>query len=870
MKINKTSSFLAIESYVPDSNIIISKHNGEGYAYIGRAYEASPLTGGGDELEVFISSVFKSAPDESVLQVNLIVSPDFDTPNVYKLNKHYGGEMVQELVRQTAEFSQKASTAAGALPELVMTNYKKLVISFAIPTKTLSLKTVENLTAAHDEFYEALKLSGFRDAKSLNPKELIGVYKQFADIYSPYQPAKSLDPAVDLKQQVFTSGEKINFEGEDSISFNGINCNVVVPKDYAEQAELGIANLLIGAPFNDGPPKQGGGGLRIRLPHIISSTVRLLNQEKEVTRLNRALRSRENVVRLPEMFVLGEENGKVIEDLLYMKRRLKDHDDKYTKASISYFLFSRAEEKNDLKRDLTTIKSLLDYQGFDASSASHNLGVRWAQALPLNYSRNIAEELENEVDMPSSAGSALLPVYGNWRGNANYKSTGSLFWSARGEPFFFDPYQTDGNMNGCIAAQPGGGKGVLANRMIVDSLANGNFVAVVDSGDSYRKLCEMVGGDYITFDLSNNKISLNPFSGLNAESFIDEKEFIVELMLKMACFSDKPTDYERTAMSEAVTAAWGDDDGRNADRKDISSVVDALKKASTNIGEFSSNHGLSEIEQASRNLSGKLNAFASDPKRSSFFSGPSNLKNKSKFVVVELSGLGSDTHLMDVVLFYALHQILSWVNKDDGKKIIFIDECWEILAKESAAGAIEGLYRKARKEGGAIWTITQSPLDFQKSSSGMAIGKFSNWHLVLSQKSDEVQKLLEMKYYAKFGDDAYFARTFKDVRTKKGKYSEILIINDSGYEKVRLYLNPFMLMVFNTEQEEREQVFALMDQGVGPIEAVETVAQNYSVSRRLWLERQIIHCIENEGYDRARLSYEINQILDYKELDMKA
>jgi len=224
---------------------------------------------------------------------------------------------------------------------------------------------------------------------------------------------------------------------------------------------------------------------------------------------------------------------------------------------------------------------------------------------------------------------------------------------------------------------------------------------------------------------------------------------------------------------------------------------------------------------------------------------------------------------MDVVLFYALHQILSWVNKDAGKKIVFIDECWEILAKESAAGAIEGLYRKARKEGGAIWTITQSPMDFQKSSSGMAIGKFSNWHLVLSQKSDEVQKLLDMKYYSKYADDSYFARTFKDVRTKKGKYSEILIINDSGYEKVRLYLNPFMLMVFNTEQEEREQVFALMDQGIGSIEAVETVENNYTVSRRLWLERQIMHCIENEGYDRERLTHEINHILDHRELSMK-
>lgn len=216
---------------------------------------------------------------------------------------------------------------------------------------------------------------------------------------------------------------------------------------------------------------------------------------------------------------------------------------------------------------------------------------------------------------------------------------------------------------------------------------------------------------------------------------------------------------------------------------------------------------------------------------------------------------------MEVVLFYVLNCILGWVNKYPGRKFIGIDECWETLAKESALDAMEGLYRKGRKEGAAIWTITQSPRDYDSSDAGKAIKRATNWNLVLEQKADAIEELLQNKHWSRFANDPYFARMLRDTKTQKSKFSEIMIISDSGYEKVRHYLSPFMLMVYNTEQEERDAVFALMNQGVSAIEAVERVANNFVVSRRRWLERQVTHLINNEGYDAATLRREVDQIL---------
>ena len=863
MSTQKTSSFLAAESYVPDDHIIIGKHFGERVHYVGRCYEASPLVGGGDQLEVFVSSVFKQAPDESVLQVNLIVGPDHDTSLIYRRNKDHGGDMVQELVRQRAVMADKACQPDGILTGMVRTNRKRLIISYAIPTATITRESIRTFTNLHKAFHEALKTAGFVDARPISPNELIGVYRQLADIYAPFRPTEALDPGIELRRQVFTAADHIDFKGESHCSFNDTKCTAIVPKEYPEYTRLGIANLLIGSPFNQGTPRDGGGGQRLVLPHIVSATVRIANQGKEKKRIARAIKSREeNTIRLPAQLALGEESGKILDDLYYMKEQVGKGGDKYTKGSLSYFLFSKQGDEARLKRDTSTIINILDNHGFDARLALHNVGVRWAQSLPLNYSSKVAEELDNEVDMPSSAASALLPVYGNWRGNANPDRSGSLFWSERGEPFFLDVFKTNGDMNGNIAAKMGMGKGVLVNQMIIDALAAGQFVAMLDNGNTYRKTCDVVDGEYISFDPEHNDISLNPFSGLTASTFEEEYTRIAELLLKMTNFSEKPTDAERTAMQDAVKAAWGGGDGRKADEVNLSTVEKALNSIAKEISDYSVKHGPSETENAARNLAGRLRSFSQDARRSSFFRGASNLKAKKQFVVIELGSLDGDPHLKEVVLFYVMNKILSWVNRDNGKKLIFVDECWELLKKESAADVIESLYRKARKEGGGIWTITQDPEDGCDTRSGQVINKFSNWKLVLGLGEATANKLIDKRFYGSRSDDPYFCRLLRECRTEKGKYSEILVMNEDGYEKVRHYLNPFMLMVYNTEQEEREQVFAMMNSGSSAIEAVETVANDFTVSRRLWLQRQIRHMIEQDGYSWEELQNELNSVLD--------
>ena len=111
-----SSSFLHVESYARGSNLIVSKPEGNSI-YIGRCYEMSPLAGGGTEFAGLIQNIYKSAPDESVLQITLLCVPDHDVPYNLVRGKTHGNRLLQELVHRHAQLYQRAQKI-GVLPNM--------------------------------------------------------------------------------------------------------------------------------------------------------------------------------------------------------------------------------------------------------------------------------------------------------------------------------------------------------------------------------------------------------------------------------------------------------------------------------------------------------------------------------------------------------------------------------------------------------------------------------------------------------------------------------------------------------------------------------------------------------------------------------
>lgn len=847
-----SSSFVHLESYTRGSNLIVTKPEGNDI-YVGRCYEMSPLAGGGVEFARLIQNLYKSAADEAVLQTSLLCFPDHDAPYNLVRGKNFGNKLLQELVHRQAQLYEKAKRV-GTLVEIPAINRKTLIMSFMEPVKLINEATLERALSAQNEFLAGLKACGFVDVQTRSPSQLLAIYRQFVNIYDRRK-EPPLDELMELRHQVFGPDEVFDFTKAEHAVFNErLYCAGVVPKSLPSCIGHGLTNLLIGAPLNSGPTKEGG-GVRVKTPYILNATVRLANQHKELERIDRAIKSR-NRADNKLWFSLGAEDGaEIVKDLEYLQKTCKDGTNKLTFTSVTAFVFS--QDKQELDQARSDVKNTMNNLEFDARDVTDTIGVRFVQNLPLNYSVRIAEKLDSDALVPASVAAKLMPIFSDYCGNASASADrkGTVYITRRGSAHYFDPFRSNKNKNGLIAAASGAGKSVKTQYMITNELASGTRVVLFDNGRSAKKFCEGVDGDFIEFSLSSDRPpSLNPFTGLSEEEFLEQQPDITALFLKAAYFKEEPEPGARIAVDEAVKAAYGKARGK----ADFNTVIDALTTIKENTDE---SRFKSEVQLAACNLIPRLRNFVDSPTRGGYFLGECNLAANNQFTVFELAGLDGDEHLKQCVLFFVMNTILRQMRKFSGRKMIMVDEVVDLLKDEGAAAVMEGLYRKARKDEGSIWVITQSPRDLAGNATGEVILSQSTWKLVMEQEPEEIDKIVAEGVMTKFAGDPYFNKLIKDIRTKKGEYSEILICGENTFEVVRLYIDRFTGALFSTEGADRNVVFELMRSGIPAVDAVNMVLDDEQGKRSRWL-KDIVDQLRAEQLSDTEIRQELEEILN--------
>lgn len=847
-----SSSFLHVESYARGSNLIVSKPEGNSI-YIGRCYEMSPLAGGGTEFAGLIQNIYKSAPDESVLQITLLSVPDHDVPYNLVRGKTHGNRLLQELVHRQAQLYHRAQKI-GVLPNMPAINRKTVIMSLMTPANLVNDATLELSLAAQNEFLSGLRACGFVDAETRSPSEVLAIYRQFANMYDRRKELP-LDELMELRHQAFGADEVFDFTPDDYAVFNKrLYCAAVVPKSLPERISHGLTNLLIGAPLNGGRTKDGG-GVRVKTPFILNATVRVANQRKELDRIDRAIKSRSRADnKLP--FSLGAENSaEILKDLQYLQDVCKDGSNKLTYASLTAFVF--AEDKAELKQASSDFKTTMNNLDFDARDVTDTIGVRFVQVLPLNYSVKIAERVESEALVPASVAAKLMPIFGDYRGNASGSAErmGTVYLTRRGSAHYFDPFLTNTNKNGVLAAASGAGKSFALQHMVENELAAGTRVTVFDNGRSLKKFTEAAGGDFIEFSLDAARIpSLNPFTGLSEDDFMEQQPDITALILKMAYFKEPEDKGARIAVSEATKAAYG----RARGKADINTVIDALTVIQENTD---ANTFKSEVQLAACNLIPRLRNFVDSSTRGGYFLGESNLAAKNPFTVFEMSGLDGDQHLKQCVLFFVMNTLLRQMKKYPGRKLKLMDEVKDLLEDDGAAAVMEAMYRKGRKDEASIWVITQSPRDLANNATGQVILSQSAWKLVMQQEPEEIDKIVAEGVMTKFAGDPFFNKLIKDVKSEKGVFSEILICGGNTYEVVRLYVDRFTAALFSTEGDERNAVFQLMRSGVSAVDAVNMVINDERGKRNKWLA-DIVEQLRAEKLSDVEIRRELEEILN--------
>lgn len=425
------------------------------------------------------------------------------------------------------------------------------------------------------------------------------------------------------------------------------------------------------------------------------------------------------------------------------------------------------------------------------------------QCLPMNASNGMTQALFRSKTVTTDQAAVLIPIFGEWKGTG----TAHLLMSSRnGQIMSFSLHDTGSNKNCVVAAQSGSGKSFFINELIVSYLSEGAQIWVIDAGKSYKKLCSDFAGDFLQFDEATD-IRMNPFELV--EDYEDEEDTLVALLLNMASQSGDISDIQTTGLKRALHDLWKKL-GKGMSIDDV--AAELLKNQDGRL----------------RDIGTQLYPFTSEGGYGRYFKQGNNVNFKNRFTVLELDELQGKKHLRQVILLQLILQIQHdvYLGERGRKKIVIVDEAWDLLKEGEVASFMEAAYRKFRKYNGSVVIATQSVSDLYENPVGRAIAENSATMCLLGQKPESIESVTKK---GQLELSPAYVNLLKSVHTEAGVFSEIFVKSERGYGIYRLMVDDYSKLLYSTSPDELALIQKWVDKGFSNSEAIRKVLQERQI-----------------------------------------
>lgn len=452
-----------------------------------------------------------------------------------------------------------------------------------------------------------------------------------------------------------------------------------------------------------------------------------------------------------------------------------------------HFIVSDSDE-DKVKRNINNILNALNRMGCEGLEEEIIGASLFLSCLPLCYDHYYEKLIKRSKRIVSHNLADMLPIYGSMAGT---RTPAAVYLNRRGEPVFLDLQDSNTNSHCLLIGSSGAGKSFMINDICLQAGRLDAHFFVLDKGDSYKKLCQVLGGQYITFEL-NNPVTINPFLHKPDSEHLAFLVIVVATMCSGTDERDRLTREQEGVLQKAILAAY--EDNKNAGKEiTLSDVAEQLKGNSCNLG-------LELGENIGSKLALKLTPFIKGGQFAQFFDGKNTFNFNAKFTVFELGSLSAYKDLQLVVLLNIMYFITDFVSLPQmrpKRKYLLIDEAWSLLKVKDTAEFIETSFKTYRKYGCSVVAITQEVSDLVGTKSGQAIQANSSNKIYLKQDPQAVESL---KTFAGMTDKE--AETLRSVVTVKGKYSEALVLTDSSRGVIRLVPNPFLYWIATSDAKD--------------------------------------------------------------------
>ena len=309
----------------------------------------------------------------------------------------------------------------------------------------------------------------------------------------------------------------------------------------------------------------------------------------------------------------------------------------------------------------------------------------------------------------------------------------------------FDRFSLE-NGNSVVFAKSGAGKSFTVKLEALRSMMYGTEIFIIDPENEYQRMAEAVGGAYVRLSL-NSATRINPFElpkvvdTDEADNALRSNLITLHGLLRLMMGGAQA---QIQGTSTVTVPALSPPEEADLD----AALIETYAKAGITNDPLTHNSQpptVADLYDTLLHMGGTGPQLAQRLRKyttgtfAGIFSQQSNIDINNPMVVFNIRDL--EDELRPVAMYIVLNFIWNKTKSDQKKRILIVDEAWQLMKYEDSASFMFSLAKRARKYNLGITTITQDVEDFMGSRMGRAIVANASMQILLKQSTSAVDVL---------------------------------------------------------------------------------------------------------------------------------
>lgn len=309
----------------------------------------------------------------------------------------------------------------------------------------------------------------------------------------------------------------------------------------------------------------------------------------------------------------------------------------------------------------------------------------------------------------------------------------------------FDRFSLE-NANMVVFAKSGAGKSFTVKLEALRSMMIGSEILIIDPENEYQKLCDAVGGSYIRLSL-NSDVRINPFDlpkvmdSDEANDALRANLVTLHGLLRLMLGGNQMTSGGQVVPALAASEEADLDQALIDTYARAGITSDPLTHQSPPPTIINLYDTLLHMGGSGPNLANRLRKYTTGT-FAGIFSQQSNIDINNQMVVFNIRDL--EDELRPVAMYIVLSHIWNIIRAERRKRLLIVDEAWQLMQYEDSANFLFSLAKRARKYYLGLTTVTQDVEDFMSTKMGRAIVGNSSMQLLLKQSVSAIDVLADV------------------------------------------------------------------------------------------------------------------------------